>query len=107
MISITNSEGAGTLWAGATPTVAQAMPLNLGQLAFFYEAEAQLQTHTQWSTSTQTLTASAITGFLSAVMAIAPDFVTTRLQRQQRGADGQLTYNSMFDCYQKVAAEEE
>ncbi|KAI9168081.1 putative mitochondrial 2-oxoglutarate/malate carrier protein [Paramyrothecium foliicola] len=106
LVSIKRSEGIRSLWAGATPTIARAMSLNLGQLAFFSEAKAQLRAHTQWSASTQTLTASAIAGFICAIIGIPFDFVKTRLQRQQRGTNGILTYNSMFDCFRKVAKEE-
>ncbi|KAI1029468.1 hypothetical protein LB504_010813 [Fusarium proliferatum] len=94
------------LWAGATPTNARAMSLNLGQLTFFSEAKARLKTQTQWPASTQTLAASAIAGFLSAVVGIPFDFVKTRLQRQKPGPDGRLVYNSMVDCFRKVAVEE-
>ncbi|CVL06097.1 related to mitochondrial dicarboxylate transporter [Fusarium mangiferae] len=78
--SITKEEGVQALWAGATPTIARAMSLNLGQLTFFSEAKARLKTQTQWPASTQTLAASAIAGFLSAVVGIPFDFVKTRLQ---------------------------
>lgn len=106
LTSIARSEGITALWAGAMPTVARAMSLNLGQLAFFSEAKVQLKKHTQWSTLTQTLTASAIAGFFSSVIGIPFDFVKTRLQRQQRGPDGRLPYASMPDCFRKVGREE-
>ncbi|EXA35177.1 hypothetical protein FOVG_13938 [Fusarium oxysporum f. sp. pisi HDV247] len=82
------------------------MSLNLGQLTFFFEAKTRLKTQTQWSASTQTLAASAIAGFLSAVIGIPFDFVKTRLQRQKSGPDGKVAYNSMVDCFRKVATEE-
>jgi solute carrier family 25 (mitochondrial oxoglutarate transporter), member 11 len=106
LVSITKAEGGRALWAGATPTIARAMSLNLGQLTFFSEAKARLKTRTQWSASMQTLTASAIAGFLSAVVGIPFDFVKTRLQRQKPDPNGKLAYNSMVDCFRKVAAEE-
>ncbi|TVY73869.1 putative mitochondrial 2-oxoglutarate/malate carrier protein [Fusarium oxysporum f. sp. cubense] len=106
LVSITRAEGVRALWAGATPTIARAMSLNLGQLTFFFEAKTQLKTQTQWLASTQTLAASAIAGFLSAVIGIPFDFVKTRLQRQKSGPDGKVAYNSMVDCFRKVATEE-
>ncbi|KAI2628569.1 mitochondrial carrier domain-containing protein [Hypoxylon sp. NC1633] len=104
--SIVRSEGATALWAGAAPTVARAMALNLGQLAFFSEAKAQLRTRTTWSSQSQTLTASAIAGFFASFLSLPFDFVKTRLQKQQRGPDGKLPYKSMTDCFVKVARQE-
>jgi solute carrier family 25 oxoglutarate transporter 11 len=40
---IASAEGVGALWAGAGPTVARAMALNFGQLAFFSEAKMRLK----------------------------------------------------------------
>ncbi|KAI1814897.1 mitochondrial carrier domain-containing protein [Poronia punctata] len=103
---IVKSEGITGLWAGATPTVVRAMSLNLGQLAFFSEAKAQLKTRTALSPHTQTLTASAIAGFFASFLSLPFDFVKTRLQKQQRGPDGQLPYKSMTDCFAKVTKQE-
>ncbi|KAI1473022.1 mitochondrial carrier [Daldinia caldariorum] len=104
--SIVKSEGVTALWSGATPTVARAMALNVGQLAFFSEAKAQLKAHTQWSPLSQTLTASAIAGFFASFLSLPFDFVKTRLQKQHRGPDGKLPYRSMTDCFIKVAKQE-
>ncbi|KAI1265386.1 mitochondrial carrier domain-containing protein [Xylariaceae sp. FL1019] len=106
LTSIVKSEGVTALWAGATPTVARAMALNLGQLAFFSEAKAQLKTRTAWSPQSQTLTASAIAGFFASFFSLPFDFVKTRLQKQQRGPDGKLPYKNMADCFAKVAKQE-
>ncbi|KAL7622174.1 putative mitochondrial 2-oxoglutarate/malate carrier protein [Parahypoxylon ruwenzoriense] len=104
--TVVKSEGITSLWAGAAPTVVRAMSLNLGQLAFFSEAKAQLKVHTNWSTQSQTLTASAIAGFFASFLSLPFDFVKTRLQKQQRGPDGKLPYNSMADCFAKVTRQE-
>lgn len=104
--SIAKSEGIGALWAGAAPTVARAMALNFGQLAFFSEAKAQLKTNTDLSPRVQTLSASAIAGFFASFFSLPFDFVKTRLQKQQRGADGKLPYTGMADCFRKVAKQE-
>jgi solute carrier family 25 oxoglutarate transporter 11 len=52
---ISSAEGIGALWAGAGPTVARAMALNFGQLAFFSEAKSQLKGR-MGSPRTETLT---------------------------------------------------
>ena len=103
---IAKSEGIFALWNGASPTVVRAMALNFGQLAFFSEAKMQLKAKTQMSTMQQTLTASAIAGFFASFFSLPFDFVKTRLQKQQRGADGRLPYKSMADCFKKVAKDE-
>lgn len=103
---ISKSEGIYALWAGAFPTVVRAMALNFGQLAFFSEAKAQLKTKTELSTRTQTLAASAIAGFFASFLSLPFDFVKTRLQKQQKGPDGKVPYNSMVDCFRKVAKDE-
>ncbi|OAR02034.1 hypothetical protein LLEC1_01617 [Akanthomyces lecanii] len=104
--SIAKSEGVGALWAGAAPTVARAMALNFGQLAFFSEAKAQLKQNTDLSPRIQTLTASATAGFFASFFSLPFDFVKTRLQKQQKGPDGKLPYKGMADCFTKVAKQE-
>lgn len=104
--SIAKSEGVGALWAGAAPTVARAMALNFGQLAFFSEAKVQLKKNTDLSARTQTLTASAVAGFFASFFSLPFDFVKTRLQKQSKGPDGKLPYRSMIDCFSKVAKQE-
>ncbi len=103
---ISKSEGIYALWAGAFPTVVRAMALNFGQLAFFSEAKAQLKAKTELSLRTRTLTASAIAGFFASFLSLPFDFVKTRLQKQQKGPDGKVPYNSMVDCFRKVAKDE-
>ncbi|CAK7225961.1 Putative mitochondrial 2-oxoglutarate/malate carrier protein [Sporothrix bragantina] len=104
--SIARSEGVAALWAGAAPTVVRAMALNFGQLAFFSEAKAQLKERTTMTSQAQTLSASAIAGFFASFFSLPFDFVKTRLQKQQKGASGQLPYKGMVDCFAKVARQE-
>ncbi|KAM3559428.1 hypothetical protein ARSEF4850_004133 [Beauveria asiatica] len=104
--SIAKSEGVGALWAGAAPTVARAMALNFGQLAFFSEAKVQLKQKTDLSPRMQTLAASATAGFFASFFSLPFDFVKTRLQKQQKGPDGKLPYKGMADCFSKVAKQE-
>lgn len=106
LMRISKTEGVYSLWAGASPTVVRAMALNFGQLAFFSEAKMQLKAKTQLSMQTQTLTASAIAGFFASFFSLPFDFVKTRLQKQQRGKDGKVSYSGMADCFRKVAKEE-
>ncbi|MCJ1357897.1 MAG: putative mitochondrial 2-oxoglutarate/malate carrier protein [Icmadophila ericetorum] len=103
---ISKSEGIYALWAGCLPTVARAMALNFGQLAFFSEAKTQLKARTQLSSHATTLTASAIAGFFASFFSLPFDFVKTRLQKQSRGPDGKLPYAGMMDCAKKVVAQE-
>ncbi|OJD30400.1 mitochondrial 2-oxoglutarate malate carrier protein [Diplodia corticola] len=102
---ISKNEGVTALWAGCFPTVARAMALNFGQLAFFSEAKNQLK-DTSLSSRTQTLTASAIAGFFASFFSLPFDFVKTRLQKQTRAPDGTLPYRGMADCFKKVARDE-
>ncbi|ROW13541.1 hypothetical protein VPNG_04378 [Cytospora leucostoma] len=106
LVRIAKSEGVGALWAGAAPTVARAMALNFGQLAFFSEAKSQLKTRTEWSSRTQTLAASGTAGFFASFFSLPFDFVKTRLQKQTKSADGKLQYKGMADCFAKVARQE-
>lgn len=107
LVRISKSEGVSALWAGASPTIARAMALNFGQLAFFSEAKTQLKARTELSMRTQTLAASGIAGFFASFFSLPFDFVKTRLQKQQRGKkDGQVPYRGMADCFRKVAREE-
>lgn len=104
---IAKTEGISALWAGAYPTVVRAMALNFGQLAGFSEAKEQLRKHTPWLPSkAQTLAASAIAGFFASFFSLPFDFVKTRLQKQQKGPDGNLPYKSMAACFRKVAKDE-
>ena len=103
---IAKTEGIYAWWAGAYPTVIRAMALNFGQLAFFSEAKSQLAEKTSMSGRSQTLTASAIAGFFASFFSLPFDFMKTRLQKQQRGPDGQLPYRGMFHCFQRVLKEE-
>ena len=103
--NIAKTEGVARLWAGATPTIVRAMALNFGQLAFFSEAKQQLK-DTSLSSRAQTLGASAVAGFFASFFSLPFDFVKTRLQKQQRAADGTLPYKGMGDCFKKVAKEE-
>ena len=104
---IARSEGLGALWAGCLPTVARAMALNFGQLAFFSEAKSQLATRAPGLGSrSQTLCASAVAGFFASFFSLPFDFVKTRLQKQSRGKDGSLPYRGMLHCATRVVKEE-
>ena len=106
LMRISRAEGVTALWAGCIPTVARAMALNFGQLAFFSEAKSQLKANTTWSPHAQTLTASAIAGFFASFFSLPFDFIKTRLQKQTRAPDGSLPYRGLMHCASKVVAEE-
>ena len=107
LLRITRAEGVGALWAGAAPTIARAMALNFGQLAFFSEAKGQLKRRAPAvDPGLQTLAASGVAGFFASFFSLPFDFVKTRLQKQGKGADGVVRYKSMADCFAKVAKEE-
>jgi solute carrier family 25 oxoglutarate transporter 11 len=96
---IVKSEGVVALWAGAAPTVARAMALNFGQLAFFSEAKQQLK-DTSLTPKAHTLTTSAVAGLFASFFNLPFDFVKTRLQKQQKArnfsiqGNGPLLYKS-------------
>lgn len=106
LMRIARNEGVARLWAGAYPTVARAMALNFGQLAFFSEAKARLKDTSSMGPRAQTLTASAIAGFFASFFSLPFDFVKTRLQKQSKGPDGKYPYKGMLDCAAKVIREE-
>ena len=97
---ITRTEGITALWAGCAPTVARAMALNFGQLAFFAEAKTQLKKHTTLDKTTNTLAASGIAGFFASFFSLPFDFVKTRLQK------GGGKYTGMLHCARTVVKEE-
>ena len=106
LVRISRAEGLSALWAGCLPTVARAMALNFGQLAFFSEAKNQLKSRTELGSRTQTLMASGIAGFFASFFSLPFDFVKTRLQKQTRGPDGKMPYRGMLDCFRRVGREE-
>jgi solute carrier family 25 oxoglutarate transporter 11 len=102
---ITRNEGVFSLWSGCAPTVARAMALNFGQLAFFSEAKSRLK-KTSMPESAVTFSASAIAGFFASFFSLPFDFVKTRLQRQTKLPDGTKPYKNSIDCAIKVARQE-
>jgi solute carrier family 25 (mitochondrial oxoglutarate transporter), member 11 len=102
---ITANEGIFSLWAGTAPTVARAMALNFGQLAFYSEAKARFK-NTSLPEYGKVFAASAIAGFFASFFSLPFDFVKTRLQRQTRLPDGTLPYKGSLDCAIKVARQE-
>ena len=105
LMRIAKTEGVSRLWAGVSPTVARAMALNFGQLAFFSEAKSRLK-DTSLGPRSQTLAASAVAGFFASFFSLPFDFVKTRLQKQSKGPEGKMPYKGMMDCFGKVMREE-
>lgn len=104
---IVKNEGVLALWSGAKPTVARAMAMNLGQLAFFAESKAQIERHIPGaSPAAQRLGAAAIAAFFGSALSLPFDFVKTQLQDQVKGPTGRLRYDGMIDCIRTVVREE-
>lgn len=108
---ITKAEGVLALWNGCIPTVARAMALNFGQLAFYSETKSQLAHYRvlegyKLQEAGRNLGASAVAGFFASFFSLPFDFVKTRLQKQTRGADGKLPYRGAVHCAVRVAKEE-
>ena len=111
LLRISKSEGILALWSGCIPTVARAMALNFGQLAFYSETKSQLAKMKVFEgiTGQEALrngTSSAVAGFFASFFSLPFDFVKTRLQKQTRAADGTLPYKGTIHCAVKVAREE-
>ncbi|KAI5778120.1 mitochondrial carrier domain-containing protein [Geopyxis carbonaria] len=108
---ISKSEGVLALWNGCIPTVARAMALNFGQLAFYSETKAQMSKYgllEGWrgQEAGRNLAASAVAGFFASFFSLPFDFVKTRLQKQTKGPDGKLPYRGTLHCALRVAKEE-
>lgn len=108
---ISREEGIMALWNGCIPTVARAMALNFGQLAFYSESKAQLAKIGIFEgypgqEALRNLGASAVAGFFASFFSLPFDFVKTRLQKQTKGPDGKLPYRGTLHCAMKVAKEE-
>jgi len=108
---ISREEGVLALWKGCLPTVARAMALNFGQLAFYSETKARLKNYGfmdgyKGAEIGRNLGASAVAGFFASFLSLPFDFVKTRLQKQTPGPDGKLPYRSAVHCATKVFREE-
>jgi len=112
---IAGEEGVAALWNGCLPTVARAMALNFGQLAFYSESKARFAKIEAFDNVLgkgknaevgRGIAASAVAGFFASFFSLPFDFVKTRLQKQTKGPDGKLPYKGSLDCAMKVAKEE-
>lgn len=79
---IAAEEGITSLWNGCLPTVARAMALNFGQLAFYSESKARFAKVKQFDTymahnadAARGLAASAVAGFFASFFSLPFDFV--------------------------------
>ena len=108
---IARAEGVLALWNGCLPTVARAMALNFGQLAFYSETKARMARHglfegARGQEACRNFGASAVAGFFASFFSLPFDFVKTRLQKQTKGPDGKLPYRGSLHCAVTVAREE-
>lgn len=108
---IAKAEGVLALWNGCLPTVARAMALNFGQLAFYSETKARMNHFRLFEgykgrEAYRNVGASAIAGFFASFFSLPFDFIKTRLQKQTRQPDGRLPYRGTLHCAMSVAKEE-
>lgn len=103
--SIVRDDGPAGLMSGAAPTVARAMALNFGMLAF--NASSKDMLNQQGITGAPaTFGASVIAGFFASFFSLPFDFVKTQMQKQRPDAvTGKMPFSSSFDCVGKTLAE--
>lgn len=105
---IVKEEGFFSLWKGSTPTIFRALALNMMMLTSNDEIK---ETLTKWKglskpDQSSVLTASAISGFLSAFVSLPFDNIKTKLQKQKPQPDGTLAYKSFLDCMSQTVKRE-
>jgi len=103
--SIVKKDGAMGLFAGAGPTAARAMALNLGMLGGNAISKEKLS-DAGLKGPMLTFCASSIAGFFASAFSLPFDFVKSQMQSQKPDpVTGQLKYSSSFDCVGKTMAE--
>jgi len=103
--SIVRNEGMMGLFAGAGPTAARAMALNLGMLGGNAVSKDKLA-EAGLKGPVLTFSASAIAGFFASAFSLPFDFVKTQMQKQKPDpVTGELKYKSSMDCVMKTMAE--
>jgi solute carrier family 25 oxoglutarate transporter 11 len=98
-------EGIFTLWRGSFPTVCRAMAMNFSLLVPFEETKKLLSPYIK-DNRTKSIAASMIAGVCASVLALPFDNVKTKLQKMKVGADGQLPYKGVWDCFVKTSQKE-
>ncbi|EDO08079.1 Mitochondrial dicarboxylate/tricarboxylate transporter family protein [Babesia bovis T2Bo] len=94
---ISQEEGIGSLWKGATPTIVRAMALNVAMLATYDQSKETLSPYIK-DKSTLTVASSAISAWFAVVASLPFDYVKTCLQKQ---GSGKAQYSGVTDCFIK------
>ena len=108
IISIVRSEGISGMFSGCTPTVARAMVQNAMMLGSYEQAKEfyKLQLPHTVQQSTINFIASVTAGLTACCVSLPFDFMKSRMQKQQRRADGTFQYKSMVDVARQTIQSE-
>jgi len=102
---IVKQEGVGGLMAGCGPTMARAMALNFGMLAFNASAKNWLS-QVGVEGEAKVFGASAIAGFFASAFSLPFDFVKSVMQSQKPDKEtGKLKYSGSLNCAATVLKE--
>ncbi|KAK9808132.1 hypothetical protein WJX73_010494 [Symbiochloris irregularis] len=104
---IVQEDGVRGLFRGAGPTVVRAMALNMGMLASNDQFK-ELCEEIGFAKGGQAtiLTSATLAGFVASACSLPFDFVKTRMQKMERGADGKYPYSGFSDCFRKTLTQE-
>lgn len=102
---IAREEGITALWKGTIPTIARAMALNFGMLAFYDEAKETLIKLTGKGATDPVikLGSSAVAGFMASFFSLPFDNAKTKMQKMSKLPDGTYPYKNFVDTILKVS----
>lgn len=96
---IVKSEGFTGLWRGAVPTVARTMAMNLSMLVTYDQVKEEMDKYFKgYSDKGIKLTASAISGFVTASCSLPFDNIKTKLMSMTKNDKGSYQYSGFVDC---------
>merc|ERR1711970_1679117 len=103
---IVREEGVGTLWRGATPTIARAIVVNAAQLGTYSQAKESAKHALNMSEGIPLhFTAAMISGLVTTIASMPVDIVKTRLQNQKI-VNGIPEYKGVVDVFGKIIKHE-
>jgi len=105
LLRTVREEGLFTLWRGSFPTVCRAMAMNFSLLVPFEETKKLLTPYIS-STQTRAIVASLVSGACASVLSLPFDNVKTKLQKMNKGPDGNFPYKGILDCFVKTSKKE-
>lgn len=106
LIKIGRAEGATGFFAGAMPTVARGLSINVGMLA---TRDYYKKWNGKWlgeESQANRFFSGFLSGWTAATVSLPFDFMKTRLQKQKPDANGVMPYKGLMDCAVKVAKNE-